>query len=155
MNRNEDAEARLAGRTGALDDAPIPGSVGVIGIRDRRANGRQNVRGMRAFDRQAGKRFARVLERHVVGDDVFVQVAVDQFASFGLGIQQETVIEAEQVDVGQYVALRIQEKGVASHAGLKLLHVVGGHGMQQAGAIRSGRVNAPARRKIQPGSGRT
>ena len=84
-----------------------------------------------------------ILERDIVGDDVFVQVMEDALARFRLGIQQEPVFEAEHVDVGLDVPLRVQEEGVASGAGGKSRHMVGGHGVQQAGAVVPGAYMRP------------
>ena len=135
------------------DDRVVPRLVRVFGIRHGRANGRERGGGMRAFHRYRGHPLGDVLERDIVGDDVFVQVMEDALARFRLGIQQEPVFEAEQVHVGLDVPLRVQEEGVASGAGGKLLHMVGGHGVQQAGAVVPSRVDAPARGEVEPGRG--
>ena len=47
-----------------------------------------------------------IFQRHIVGDDVFVQVLVERFARFGLGIEEEMVRAAENIHVGQNAALR-------------------------------------------------
>ena len=104
---HEDAEARLACLAGTFDDGSVPQDVRVFGIGRRRADGCEHGGGMRAFHRHARQRRGDVFERDIVGDDVFVQMAEDALARFSLGIQQETVFEAEQVDVGLDVSLRV------------------------------------------------
>ena len=133
---------------------PFPRNVRVFGIQRRgRADGRQHGCRMRTLHRHACQQRGDVFQRHIVGDNVFIQMAEDALASFGLGIQQEPVFQAEQVDVGQDVPLRVQKEGVASGAWGKLLHMVGSHGVQQAGAVVAGGVDAPAGGEVEPGCG--
>ena len=150
FHRHEDAEARRACLAHTLDDRSVPLRVRVFGIRYGRANGREHGGGLRAFHRHRGHRLCDIFERDIVGDDVFVQVTEDALARLRFGIQQEPVFETEQVDIGLDVPLGVQEKGVASGARRKLLHMVGGHGVQQAGAVVPSGIYAPARGEVQP-----
>jgi hypothetical protein len=80
-------------------------------------------------------------------------MAEDALARFGLGIKQEAIFQTQQIDVSQDVSLRVQEEGVASRAGRELLDVIGGHGVQKAGAVVAADINAAASGVIQPGGG--
>ena len=67
-----------------------------------------------------------------------------------LGIEKEVVGEREDVRVGDDPSLCCQEKGVTPESGLKLLHVVRAHCMQQACAIVTGGANFSAPGKVDP-----
>ena len=85
-----------------------------------------------------------ILQGHVVGDDVAVQMLVDFGPRLRLRVQQEMILEAEQVHVRQDAALGAQEKGVTSLARLQRFHLVGGHRVQQPRAIFAASANLPA-----------
>jgi hypothetical protein len=75
---------------------------------------------------------------------------INELARFRFDVQQKVGGAAKNIDIGQNAALRVQKKRVASLPGLKLLDVIGEHGMQQAGSIVAGGDKFAARREIQP-----
>ena len=69
-------------------------------------------------------------------------------ARLGLGVEKEVVFEAEDVRVGLDAALGVEEESVEAFAGLQLLHVIRGHGVEQAGAVFAGNADAAAGREV-------
>jgi hypothetical protein len=92
------------------------------------------------------------LEGDVVGDDVALQVLEATAPGLGLGIEQKVVVAAEQVEVGENAALRVEEKRIAAPARLELKHMIGKHGVEPAGAVLAGGAKAAAGGEVEPGS---
>src|ERR1700722_17621958 len=71
-----------------------------------------------------------IRERHIVGDDVAIQMLEDGPPRFRIGIEKEVVLETKQDRVGQNASLGVQEKYIDPIARFHLLHMVRRHGMQ-------------------------
>ncbi len=80
-----------------------------------------------------------------------IQVLVQLLTHLRLDIQQEMIGPAQDVGVGENTALVIQEEGVASGAGRKLLDVIRTHGVKQASAVLASEFDFAAGGEIQPG----
>ena len=63
---------------------------------------------------------------------------------FGLGVEQEVVIEAENVGVGEDASLCVEEEGITALAGLQALNVIGRHGVEQTRTILTAHIDAAA-----------
>ena len=92
----------------------------VVRLGRRRANRRQHIASPWTLHRHTSQRRADILQRDIVGDDVFIQVRQDALASLRFGVQQEAVLETQQIDIGLDMTLRLQKKGVASRTRRKL-----------------------------------
>ena len=57
-----------------------------------------------------------VLQHDIVRDDVFVQVLQEERAALRLDVEQKMIVEAQDISVGQYAALRVEEEGIAARA---------------------------------------
>jgi hypothetical protein len=90
-----------------------------------------------------------VLEGHIVGNDVVVQMLVDHAAGFGRRVEQEVIRKAQDVSVGKNTSLGIEEEGVDPISGFHLLHMIGGHRVQEARPIFAGDPNSSAIREIE------
>jgi len=88
------------------------------------------------FQRGATNDLCDVFQRHVIGDDVAVEMLEDLVMGFGLGIDEEVIGEAEEVGIGENFSLRVQKE---TCNGLPLageiVHVIGGHGVEQTGRV--------------------
>ena len=73
----------------------------------------------------------------------------DNLAGFRRRVEKKVVFEAKHVRIGQNAPLRVEEERVYSVAGLHLLHVIRGHGVQKACAILAGDPNPAAVREIE------
>ena len=87
VDGGEDEESGRSGGTETSDKPRAPGHEGVVRFGNRRADAGEHFGGSRAFDRKGRGPSGRVFEGHVVGDDVVIEVGVDAFAYFGLGIE--------------------------------------------------------------------
>ena len=76
-------------------------------FRNRRAHRSQRLSRAWTFHSQGGQRFRGVLERHIVGDDEFVQMLIQPLADLGLDVYKYPVRQNEQIRIRQYAALRI------------------------------------------------
>src|SRR5258705_9808937 len=74
---------------------------------------------------------------------------VELFAQLRLDVEQDAVRKDEDIGVGQDASLRGEKESVAALAGLELLYMVGGHGVQQAHAIFAGEKYLSPRGEIQ------
>jgi hypothetical protein len=91
---------------------------------------------------------------HLIGNDVAADVLVDLLAQAGVGVDEETIGQTEQVEVGLDAPLRVEQESVASVAGDHFFDFVAADGVQQAGAVAAARHDASPRIEIQPGSAR-
>ena len=86
-------------------------------------------------EEEQNHKLGHAIVHHVIGDDEPVQMLEDGQASFGLGIEQKMVREAEDNGVGLNTALGVQEESVEPLAWLQALHMIGGHGVEQPCAV--------------------
>ena len=98
----KDANTGLSGDGHGGDGGIVPGGVGVSFARARRTIAERGG----TFQADGGGLRGDVLEFHLVGDDVALDVQLDLFAELGLGIDQEMIVEAEEIQVGLDAALR-------------------------------------------------
>ncbi len=104
---------------------------------------------LRTFKSQR-KRFVRdVGERHIVGDDVAIQMLEDGPPRFRIGVEKEVVFETKQDCIGQNTSLGVQEKYIDPVAGFHLFHVVRGHGVQQAASVFTGYADPAASGEVE------
>jgi hypothetical protein len=104
----------------------------------------------RTFHADGSDTLGDVFQLHLVGDDVAADELVDLLAQLRLGIDQEMIGQAQQLQIGLDAALRVQEEGVAGVAGNHFLDFVAGDGVQQPRAIAPAGHNAAAPVEIQP-----
>ncbi len=96
------------------------------------------------------KRFVRdVCERHIVGDDVAIQMLENRPPRFRIGVEKEVIFETKQDRIGQNASLGVQEKYIDPVARLHLLHMVRGHGVQQARSVFAGYADSAAPGEIE------
>jgi hypothetical protein len=105
---------------------------------------------LRAFDRDHRHPAGGVVQRHIVGDDVLIDVNAQFLPRLRLGIDEKAVRQAEQVGIGLNFALRVEEEGVAPFARLEPLDMVRADGVQQSGAILARSQNFAAPGEIRP-----
>src|SRR5579862_7121885 len=151
--RQEEAVPWLTGQADALDQDSVKWRVRILYVRRRRAKRCQHGGGLRTLDGDTSQRTGDIFECNIVGDDVLIHVLEDAVAGLRLRVEQETIRQAKQVHVRQDVALRVQKESVATGTRSQLLDVVGGNGVQQAGAVLAGGVDAAARGEVEPGRG--
>src|SRR5581483_6622030 len=87
-----------------------------------------------------------VIQRHVIRDDVAIQMLAQALARSGAGVEKKVIFEAENERIRENPALSIQEKAIYALAGLHALNVVGAHGVQQPRPVLSGNAYSPALR---------
>ncbi|MEZ5362414.1 MAG: hypothetical protein R2748_08775 [Bryobacterales bacterium] len=86
--------------------------------------------------------FGDVFERHVIHDDVAVEVIQQGLASLRAGFDQDIVRENVDAAVGLDTPLRAQEKRLGSMTGLDRLDGIRGQRVQQAQAVFAGGADA-------------
>jgi hypothetical protein len=106
---------------------------------------------LRTFDGQHRGGFARVFQRHVVGDDVLPDVLKQLAACFRFSVDEQSLVETKDIRIGLNAALRAQKERIAALARCELLDVIGRDGVQEARAILAGNEDHTAAAQIEPG----
>ncbi len=115
-------------------------------MRGLHATSRGGIRRLWAFQTERKGLFRDVFQGHVVGNDVVVQMVIERLAGFRRRVQKKVIFEAKHEGVGQNAPMGVQEEDIDSVAGLHLLHMIGGHGVEEARAILARDSNPSATR---------
>ena len=121
-------------------------------VRRRQAGPRHRLRRFRPLQTETEGLLRNVFERDVVGNNsIVIDVLVQFMARLRFRVEQKVIFEAQNVNArrSENASLRIEEERVNAVARLHLLHMIRGHGMQQARAVFAGHANSPAARKIE------
>lgn len=128
-----------AGQAGARDAGDVPVAEAADGIgAAAEADLGEEIRGAWTFLGHGQHAVREILEGDIVGDDVLVDVLVELCPGGAFGVDQDAVFEHENVGVGEYAALGIEEEGIRALTWGELLDVVRAHGMHQAHTILAG-----------------
>jgi hypothetical protein len=108
------------------------------------------LRRRRTFEPERKCLVGDVFEGHVVGDDVVVQMFVGQrLRDSGPVSRRKWSSKQNTYASARMRPCALRKESVDSVARLHLLHVIGGHGVEQARAVFAGHPNPAAARKIE------